>query len=62
MVGGSNEKPRKNRSFSYKLEDSNFNIPQSGKWNLYVSIGNKKLPPISIEITNKEEKVSPMKT
>ncbi|EEM14095.1 hypothetical protein bpmyx0001_50000 [Bacillus pseudomycoides DSM 12442] len=36
-------------------------FPESGKWNLYVVIGDKKLPPISIEVTNQEEKLPPLK-
>lgn len=39
----------------------NMEFPQSGKWNLYVLIGDKKLPPISIEVTHKEEIVTPLK-
>ncbi|AIK39675.1 hypothetical protein BG07_5325 [Bacillus pseudomycoides] len=36
-------------------------FPENGKWNLYVVIGDKKLPPISIEVTNQEEKLTPLK-
>ncbi|MGG0276529.1 hypothetical protein [Bacillus rhizoplanae] len=44
---------------SHQTIDMKF--PQSGKWDLYVLIGDKKLPPISIEVTDKEEIVTPLK-
>ncbi|WP_257142546.1 hypothetical protein [Bacillus pseudomycoides] len=39
----------------------NMKFPKSGTWNLNVLIGDKKLPPIPIEVTNQEEILTPLK-
>ncbi|EJR28537.1 hypothetical protein BTJ44_01833 [Bacillus mycoides] len=38
----------------------NMKFPKSGTWNLNVLIGDKKLPPIPIEVTNQEEILTPL--
>ncbi|MCR8860967.1 hypothetical protein [Bacillus pseudomycoides] len=47
------------KSISHQAISMKF--PESGKWNLYVLIGDKKIPPFSIEVTNQEKKLTPLK-
>ncbi|TKI32717.1 hypothetical protein [Bacillus mycoides] len=56
-----NNSVKKNNIKLISHQTINMKFPKSGTWNLNVLIGDKKLPPIPIKVTNQEEILTPLK-